>query len=109
MNNKKVLDEGRQLKRLNAETRRQSHMYKWLRLSLPSIAFWLFSMIRTCAISFFPPGFASFVLFCGSKDGINRVSTAGSGMKNTILMIKRPDNFKGFAPRQPSQKSFRIN
>ncbi len=29
MDKKKVLDEGRQLKRLNAETRRQSHMYKW--------------------------------------------------------------------------------
>jgi len=29
MNKKKVLDEGRQLKRLNAETRRQAHMHKW--------------------------------------------------------------------------------
>lgn len=26
---RKVLEEGRQLKRMNAETRRQSHMHKW--------------------------------------------------------------------------------
>jgi len=29
MEKKNVLDEGRQLKRLNAEIRRQSHMHKW--------------------------------------------------------------------------------
>ncbi|MFU2318021.1 hypothetical protein [Rahnella sp. PCH160] len=29
MDKGKVLNEGRQLKRLNAETRRQLHMYKW--------------------------------------------------------------------------------
>ncbi|KAA8730076.1 MAG: hypothetical protein LKK36_06935 [Ewingella americana] len=29
MEKNKVLDEGRQLKRLNAEIRRQSHMHKW--------------------------------------------------------------------------------
>jgi len=29
MHKKKVLDNGRQLKRLNAETRRQAHMHKW--------------------------------------------------------------------------------
>jgi hypothetical protein len=29
MDKRKVLDEGRQLKRLNAETRRQVHMHKW--------------------------------------------------------------------------------
>lgn len=29
MERRKVLDEGRQLKRMNAETRRQSHFHKW--------------------------------------------------------------------------------
>ncbi|MCA3994122.1 hypothetical protein [Serratia marcescens] len=32
MQQKPVLDEARQLKRLNAATRRQSHMYKWIAL-----------------------------------------------------------------------------
>lgn len=32
MQQKQVLDEARQLKRLNAATRRQSHMYKWIAL-----------------------------------------------------------------------------
>jgi len=29
MQKRKVLDEGRQLKRLNAETRKQAHVHKW--------------------------------------------------------------------------------
>jgi len=70
MEKRKVLDEGRQLKRMNAET---------------PIAFWLFFMIRTCVISFSQPAFASSVPSCGLKAANNPAVIVVNGIKNSAL------------------------
>lgn len=95
MQQKPVLDEARQLKRLNAATRRQSHMYKWIALiaALDALlVFWYDRDMRNVTFS------GAVALVCGylwirdrNKAGvIGASSTANSASAAAIKAASPP-------------------